>query len=151
MEKEKYEKPLFELITLLDANIITVSPEEGDVPETDDDDENSAVETAKKMVTSLLPWLTDEEGQDGKSESENINNDESQEVNQETTDDSNKEDASTFSSTLSDGLNELLNDVIPSGEGLSKEDGNNDSNSFVEEDNKSEQSIEIPSTEDAGW
>lgn len=61
MGKEIYEKPLFELITLLDDNIVTVSPEEGDVPEDDEDDD--VVSMAKSLMMNILkPWIEDEEG-----------------------------------------------------------------------------------------
>ena len=147
MEKEKYEKPLFEIIALLDTNIIATSPEEGDVPETDDDDENSAPDTAMKMVTSLLPWLDGEEGQEGLTEDENS---EAQEPSEETTDNENSETESNFGSTLSEGLNELFGDIIPSSEGSFEDGENEDSSNFTEEVNEPGQTEEMPS-EGTGW
>ena len=148
MEKEKYEKPLFEIIALLDTNIIATSPEEGEVGEEDDDGtENSAPDTAMKMFTSLLPWLDGEEGQEGLTEDENS---EAQESSEETTDNENSESESNFGSTLSEGLNELFGDIIPSSKGSLDDGGNEDSSNFTEEVNEPEQTEEM-SSEGTGW
>lgn len=68
MKKEIYEKPRLDLIALLADDIITTSPEEGDVPEGDDDDDMAANLWLGSRFSSLFssilsPWYAhDEDG-----------------------------------------------------------------------------------------
>lgn len=68
MKKEIYEKPRLDLIALLSDEIIVTSPEEGDVPEGDDDDDMAANLWLGSRFSSLFssilsPWYAhDEDG-----------------------------------------------------------------------------------------
>ena len=67
MKKEIYEKPRLDLIALLSDEIIVTSPEEGDVPEDDDEDAVGFFLTSNRIsnfFSSILsPWYAhDEDG-----------------------------------------------------------------------------------------
>lgn len=159
MEKEKYEKPLFELITLLDTNIITISPEEGEVGDLDDDDESqSAPETANKMLRSILsPWLLDEEGnqildEDGNPIAAEIENTEGTE--DETGADKQPDQAPPVEnevpnedSKLLEGLKELFGDIIIEDQGSNEP---NETGGFVEDDQETTPT-EPSNEEGTGW
>ena len=162
MEKEKYEKPLFELITLLDTNIITISPEEGEVGDLDDDESQSAPETANKMLRSILsPWLLDEEGnqildEDGNPIAAEIENTEGSE--DETGDDTKGEQSDQAppvenevpneDSKLLEGLKELFGDIIIEDQGSNEP---NESNGGFVEDDQETTPTEPSNEEGTGW
>lgn len=159
MEKEKYEKPLFELITLLDTNIITISPEEGEVGDLDDDESQSAPETANKMLKSIFsPWLLDEEGnqildEDGNPIAAEIENTEGTE--DETGADKQPDQAPPVEnevpnedSKLLEGLKDLFGDIIT--ENQENSEPNESNGGFVEDDQETIPT-ETSNEEGTGW
>ena len=158
MEKEKYEKPLFELITLLDTNIITISPEEGEVGDPDDESQ-SAPETANKMLKSILsPWLLDEEGnqildEDGNPIAVEIENTEGTE--DETGADKQPDQAPPVEnevpnedSKLLEGLKDLFGDIITENQENSEP---NESNGEFVEDVQETTPTEPTNDGETGW
>lgn len=102
--KEKYEKPIIEIINLLDVDIITESPIE-DI-ENDPILGNSAPDSGKNGGVSMMaPWLSGE-NEDSEQDNENVQENQSEE--------SNDNPSSNESSSLTEALHELINDIIPS-------------------------------------
>lgn len=161
MEKEKYEKPFIEVITLLNTDIITDSPEN---PESGDVDPLFGFTAMNKMVQTVLsPWLeseeylVDEEGnpvldEEGNpipiehNESIETENSESSEnpektkesegtfENSEPVENTEPQPESSFMEKLTEGINEVLGTDVGTSE-PDYDDESGGAKDFVEEEN----------------
>lgn len=152
MEKEEYEKPILELISLLGTDIITESkvPEEGDVGEDEQEETETENETKEGSENEKNEWTEDGEGKQEGENSEGSETDGLQATPKESTNDGVQADPSTSGSPLSENLSELLNSILPTSEESYGTSGNENDNSYVEEPEQPEQPVE-PTDEGSSW